>query len=92
MDCVILKGDLALSTYCSFEKLSKERYIRYTLYPVYVISGIRYIRFALYRVCAKKLKGDPFVTSQMLQESLFLVYVISGFRYIRFALNLVWVV
>ena len=31
-----------------------------SLYPLYVISGIRYIRNALNRVCAKKCKGGPF--------------------------------
>ena len=58
-----------------------------TLYPVYVISGIRYIRFA-----PKNPKMDAFVTLKILRKTLYSVYVISRIRYIRFALNPVWAV
>ena len=53
-----------------------------SLYPVYVITGIRYLRFALNEVCAKKIqKGGTLKNFATFKNSP--KTFISGIRYIR---------
>ena len=82
-----------LGTFYSSEKLSKKRYVRYTLYPEFVIPGLRqiqyglcrYIGYSLYPVCVKwslrqkNRKGGPFCNIEKVKK-----------RHIRNSLNPVW--
>ena len=60
-------------------------YIRYGLYPVWVISGMGYMRYGLYPVWV--ISGMGYI-----RHGLYPVWVISGIGYIRYGLYAVWVI